>query len=66
MYKLLGVESIEEFLDYWYTMPPDEIVPRRGPPSVDYVESDKKVNLKTGGPGLKPINFYMVKGVPTP
>ena len=27
---------------------PNEIVPRRGPPSVDYEESDKKVNQSSG------------------
>ena len=26
------------------TVPPNEIVPRRGPPLVDYEESDRKVN----------------------
>ena len=51
---------------------PDEIVPKRGPLSVEYEESDRKVNqsgcqlqcIGRGSPHLKSINSFFIIGGP--
>ena len=48
---------------YKRTVPPNEIVPRQGPPSVNYEESDRKVNQRMG-PSLKTIKSYFKKVSP--
>ena len=46
-------------------MPPNEIVPRRGPPSVEYLESDKKVNREIRrGPRISLCVDDLRRGLP--